>query len=429
MRCCVARLTGVPHTLPPDGLAEPWRALYARLTRARDRREAEAQLHQALDHIPLGEQLAARLATFLPADDRFAPFPSLLDIAPGLPPVEWLWPSWIPRGMLTLFGAAPGAGKSFVALDLARRLIHGLPFPDGAPSPCPGANVLVVDAEGTPALLNQRAEAWHTDRRRLYLMLAARPDAGIDLDSPDDRQTLHTMCRHLQPALVIVDSLGAASAHGESSLEGARHLLGFLAALAADGNLAILIIHHLRKASRLSPSPTAPRIAADDLRGSSHISAAARSVLALTLPPASASPARCLKVVKTNLCPYPPPLLLTLEDVGAAVPRLLYSPAPDVPWQPTLVDLCAGWLLDLLAACGPMHPRDLIPLAVAAGYPRPTLYRARQALAGLVLDLGNSRFDPAKRWTLAPSPPDPPAGALQEGECCAAGVGRGGVDD
>ena len=76
--------------------------------------------------------------------------------------------------MLTLFGAAPGAGKSLVALDLARRIIAGEPFPDGAPVPNPGSNVLIVDAEGAPALLNQRAEAWRMDRRRLFLRLAPK---------------------------------------------------------------------------------------------------------------------------------------------------------------------------------------------------------------------------------------------------------------
>ena len=41
------------------------------------------------------------------------------------------------------------------------------------------------------------------------------------------------------------------------------------------------------------------------------------------------------------------------------------------------------------------------------------LYRARQALAGFVVDLGSNAHDPHKRWALAsaPSPPheDPPS--------------------
>ena len=72
------------------------------------------------------------------------PYLSLHQIADRFPPVDWLWPSWIPRGMLTLLGGAPGVGKSLVALDLARRIIHNDPFPDGAP--CPVFDILTPNA-------------------------------------------------------------------------------------------------------------------------------------------------------------------------------------------------------------------------------------------------------------------------------------------
>ena len=52
----------------------------------------------------------------------------------------------------------PRRWHTLIALDLARRIIHDHPLPDGAPVPCPGSNVLIVDAEGAPALLNQRAQ-------------------------------------------------------------------------------------------------------------------------------------------------------------------------------------------------------------------------------------------------------------------------------
>lgn len=81
--------------------------------------------------------------------------------AAGLPPVEWVWPSWLPRGMLSLLGAAPGAGKSLVALDLARRVIHCEAFPDSArradAGTFPGGNVVYVDAEAVPSYPSLRA--------------------------------------------------------------------------------------------------------------------------------------------------------------------------------------------------------------------------------------------------------------------------------
>jgi hypothetical protein len=79
----------------------------------------------------------------------------------------------------TLFGAAPGAGKSLIALDLARRIIHGGSFPGGAPVPCPGASVLIVDAEGPSTLFNQRAAAF--PRRTLYWARQALAGFVVDL--------------------------------------------------------------------------------------------------------------------------------------------------------------------------------------------------------------------------------------------------------
>ena len=44
------------------------------------------------------------------------------------------------------------------------------------------------------------------------------------------------MCRSLEPALVVVDSLAAATARGETSLEAARAILGFLSNVAREGD-------------------------------------------------------------------------------------------------------------------------------------------------------------------------------------------------
>src|SRR5579862_2367724 len=46
-------------------------------------------------------------------------------------PPAWLWEGRIPLGRVTLLEGAAGAGKSFVALDLAARVTKGTPWPDG----------------------------------------------------------------------------------------------------------------------------------------------------------------------------------------------------------------------------------------------------------------------------------------------------------
>ena len=83
-------------------------------------------------------------------------FTSLAELAERLKPIEWLWQDWLPRGMLTVLGAAPGVGKSFLSVDLAWRVITRQAFPDGnplqarSPQPC----VIYVDAEAVPQIIN-----------------------------------------------------------------------------------------------------------------------------------------------------------------------------------------------------------------------------------------------------------------------------------
>jgi len=250
------------------------------------------------------------------------------------------------------------------------------------------------------------------------------------------------MCRRLEPALVVIDSLGAATARGEASLHAARAIMGFLSAVARQERLPLLVIHHLRKRAGAGRATGAVQVAADDLRGSSHLSAAARSVMALSIlgapaaatphdlpapeamqpgagpgpdaahPPDRVQPAagaasrfdgpRLLEIVKTNLCRHPPPLGLILEGDGLGVPTLRYTPYLEPAPRPSRTDLCAGWLFHhLRAAAGPLKPADLIDAAREAGYSRNTLYRARQLLGGLVVDLGAGPYDPHKRWALA----------------------------
>ncbi len=421
LQAIVAKLVGDPHVrLPkPAQLDEPWRTIFLDVHRAGSKYEAVQLLNAAVSRAGGAANLSNsetydEIARLMPDTDAFSAYPSEYEKNAYLDSAEWLWPGWIPLGVVTFLGAVPGMGKSLVALDLARRLIHRLPFPDGAPTPDfdsfewtgPSRRVLLVDAEGAPDIFRRRVAAWEIDTRRLFQM--DTKSGRIDLDAPPQRKLLWAMADNLEPSLIIVDSLAASSAGGETSVRGARDLLGFLAALATDSGAAILVIHHLRKRGS-SGRTHAVRPAADDLRGSSHLSAAAKSVLALSL---GVTPSggldyngpRRLEVVKTNLCRYPPPLSLTIEGNGTAVPTLRYAPWVDQPSAPTSqADFCARWLLDYLAAAGqPVRPHDVVLAAHEEGFPRDTVYRARHLLGVAVQDVGSSAHDPSKRWLLAP---------------------------
>jgi hypothetical protein len=330
-------------------------------------------------------------------------------IASRISSLSWLWPSWIPNGMVTILAAAPGAGKSLVALDLARRIIHGSAFPDGAPPPSPARHVLLVDAEGSLSLLRHRVEAWGINPDRLFLMLSPTHTQVFSLETAEQMMRLFNLCRDIHPALVIIDALASAAPRSESSSRAARDFLGALSVIAHQFNLAMLVIHHLRKHNP-SAFDLPRRVTAADVRGRGNLIASARSVLALSPLSSAGSPAdrngpRRFEVIKSNLCPLPPSLSLTIES-GSAAPALQYAPVVEAPPPPTHQDLCAQWLLGFLAAApGPVRPADVIAVAAAAGFPEATLYRARRALGPFIRDVGNSPRDPHKRWALHESTP------------------------
>jgi len=45
-------------------------------------------------------------------------------------PIQWLWPSWIPYGKLTILAGEFGVGKSTLALNIAALLASHATWPD-----------------------------------------------------------------------------------------------------------------------------------------------------------------------------------------------------------------------------------------------------------------------------------------------------------
>jgi len=410
----VDRLKGLVPDIRPDAMDEPWRSIFLGIPDVDPDEQAQVEalggdyiqrlLWRAVYEnvkdrdrcIPLCDELTA----LLDADERW--FPSLAEIADSLPPIDWLWPSWIPRSMITLLGAIPGAGKSLVALDLARRIIQADHFPDGYPPPNPGAPVLYVDAEAIPQLHQSRAEAWNLDTERLFLMLPKR-FGMIDFAEPWDRDRLLDMMSTISPELLIIDSLSTISSRGENNVEDVRRVLGFLTDVAHLYDCGLILIHHLRKRGKANTSDI---ITVDDFRGSSHIMAMSRSVMALSVVQDSAEynrdGPRRLEIVKANLCKHPRPLGVHFERHGFGV-RLDYTSDVPRPYkEPNMTDDCADWILGLLEEAGePVSPKDLLAAAEEAGFKPGIVRRARRALDDQVVDTEDCKYSPTNRWALA----------------------------
>lgn len=324
-------------------------------------------------------------------------YETLADIGPLLQEVEWFWPSWIPRGLLSLLAADPGVGKTNVALDLARRTIMGMAAPDGSKLDIRSGNTIYIDAEGFLSVIYSRCRAWGMNLTKFYPV--RRPNREmIDMSNKRYQDMLFDMCYDLKPDLVIVDSLSTISARGENAVEDMREILNFLADLAANFNIALVMIHHLRKQGQ---NANGSGITQHDLRGSGHIVMMARSLLGLYMAaPNDPNGPRKLRVLKTNLCPYPKPLLMTFTPSpnDPAVSFVDYGEiqAPEIPDNTT--GECADWLLKILET-GPKTYAGLVKMADKKGFSENVLQFARKTLDWQVVDtLGRQRK--GNKWAI-----------------------------
>jgi hypothetical protein len=107
--------------LHPRDFDEPGRTIWQQVNPVNDRELAELVVWREAEGLEGRSEVAAKVVSSLPGAEAFQRFPSHEELKDKLPAISWLWPGWIPEGLLSLLGAAPGVGKSPVALHLAPR--------------------------------------------------------------------------------------------------------------------------------------------------------------------------------------------------------------------------------------------------------------------------------------------------------------------
>lgn len=369
-----------------------------------DRLDLQQELHRFKD-ISGNEEARPIIDRILSLDPgRRRHYESLAEIGPGLPEVQWLWRNWIPRRYLTLLAAAPGVGKSYFALDLAYRLINGLPAPDGQSfeiaTPAP---IIYVDAEDFLPVLYQRVKQWGMDMS-LFFPFQRPARSIIDLADRKYQDELIDMIYDLRPGLVAIDSLSRVNRRGENSIEEIRDVLDIMVEIPMEFDLALILTHHLRK------KPTghvAAPVTIHDIRGSGDLIAASRVVLGLdalqTDQNGEANGPRRFKVLKTNLCPHPDPMAVNFRPIPHAPDyvRLEYNQAALYELTPrTKQEECIAWLIETLTE-SPRTYEELKEMVDAElGFNETVLQRARKLLGTRIIDTLGPRV-PGNQWALA----------------------------
>ena len=314
----------------------------------------------------------------------------LTDIAPKA--MGWVWPGWIPAGMLTILGGHVGDGKSTVIAALVAALTTGAPLPDG--TTVEPANVLILGQEDDPArVLRPRLDANHADPERIFLL---DPTTRTRRDLRTDAWFLRDIIREHKIGLVVIDPLGDVLRRSDRASEGdiRTELEPLMKVIDATG-VAVVGVMRVGKGSMRRP--------AQSLVGSSVIPAIARSVIMLApvVVPDTADRV-ILQVVKSNT--GKPPQAVALEIDGSGVVTWLGTVEEGIDEQlgdPRLGTTerreAARFLKDLLAD-GPMPATMVLRQARNVGFSEITIRRAKKDLS--IRSYREQRIDGKWRWCL-----------------------------
>lgn len=312
--------------------------------------------------------------------------------AVALEPVRWLWHGFLPAGMLTILGGAPGCGKTTIALSLAATVTRGATWPDG--SRCTQAgDVLIWSGEDAPAVLAPRLLAAGADLRRVHFIDGVSDRDGDAFDPGRDMELLEATADKLQaPRLLILDPVVSAVAGDSHKGAEVRRALQPVVLLAQRLGCAVLGITHFSKG-------TGGRDPVERVTGSIAFAALARLVLVAAKvkaePGDEGEGRRVLMRAKSNIGADDGGFAYALERVEVApevegqrvqwrealegTARELLTEADAEPERDEAAD-DAGQFLSGLLADGPAGAAAIFKDAAGAGYSRDQVQRAARRI-------------------------------------------------
>ena len=307
--------------------------------------------------------------------------------------VNWLWPDRIACGKLTVIAGNPGLGKSQITAGLAAAVTTGRRWPDKAEAAAIG-DVIILSTEDDPEdTILPRLNAAHADISRCHVLNAVRVvnkegKTGVrTFDLSQDVDRLRVEIEKIGGVrMVIIDPISAylgkdTDSHNNSDMRG---LLAPLSAMAAQHNVAIILVTHFNKSNTQD--------AIGRVIGSIGLIAAARAGYAVIKDEKDPT-TRYFVPIKNNIGNDKDGLAFqiegkTLQPEGIKTSMVCWQEGlveaqkvlyPETEKQPTQTNGAKDFLRNILAN-GPKTANDVFEEAEGAGYKKPTIQRAATAL-------------------------------------------------
>lgn len=173
------------------------------------------------------------------------------------PPPQFVWDGYAPRGVVTLFGAHGGTGKSTVALMLAVAAVQGRPLFEVDTEQC---NALFVSLEDGAGIVRHRLAgicgAWGINPQTLGGLHIVDGTEHPELYSAESRgpgeptlayAELARLVQSCRAGLVIVDNASDAFGGDEIQRRQVRAFMRALMATAKENNAAVILLAHVDK--------------------------------------------------------------------------------------------------------------------------------------------------------------------------------------
>jgi putative DNA primase/helicase len=237
----------------------------------------------------------------------------------------WVWPGYVPQGMITVLAGDPSMGKSTLAIDIVARVTRGTTMHGSKDRTMVGTCIIATAEDSTTKTALPRLIAAGADLTRVHFIHEVEVIEGETRPFclPRDLTKLRDLIEETGARVAVIDPFNAFLERDTDSYrdQDIRAVLAPIEKIAHETSCAIIIIFHLNK-DKSGSTPAIYRVL-----GSVGIVAAARSALGVMRNNEDST----LFSIKCNIAQHPPAWNYTMESREVTWKEKTVT-APSIHW-------------------------------------------------------------------------------------------------